>query len=391
MAKKKANGEGSIVKRKSGTYQGKVTIGYDENGKQIRKSISGKTRKEVSKKMIEYLDKLNKNSNIEDSNTTLGEWIDIWFQDFVIKRIKTSTRVSYEGHINNHIKPKLGKVKLQKLDTVKIQKFINERHDKGCTNSNGGLSAKTVKNIYNTLNLALEQAVRNNILYKNPCSAVVLPKQEKKNAKFLTLDEQNKLLLASENNRLGIVTQLAIYTGMRLGELLGLKWEDIDFDKRTLEVKRTLNRLKNYNGESKTELVLDTPKTKNSNRVIPLTEVIVERLLKYKAIQDSEKEYAEDCYNDEDFVFSNEIGQPIEPKRYQTIFKEIVKEAGLKDVNFHQIRHGFATNGIALGVNTKVISEILGHSDITTTLNIYSHVMKEVKHEAMEVMNSKVK
>ncbi len=241
------------------------------------------------------------------------------------------------------------------------------------------------------MNLVLEQAVKNDIISKNPCKAIILPKDAKKEVRFLNIEEQNRLIMASKGYRLGIVTQLAIWTGMRLGEVLGLKWEDVDFNNRTLSVKRTINRLKNYDdiAETKTKIVIDTPKTKNAIRTIPLSNIAFEGLMVHKRIQDGEIEFAGSSYIKDGFIFANELGAPIEPRSYQDIFKLIVADAGLEDIHFHLLRHSFASNGITLGISPKIISEILGHSDITTTLNIYSHVVNEVKFEAMELMNGR--
>ncbi len=176
---------------------------------------------------------------------------------------------------------------------------------------------------------------------------------------------------------------------MRLGEVLGLKWEDIDFNNRTLSVRRTINRLKNYDGTTKTKIVIDTPKTKNAIRTIPLSNIALDGLINHKVTQDGEKDFASSSYIDDGFIFTNELGTPIEPRSYQDTFKLIVDDAGLEDIHFHLLRHSFASNGITLGISPKIISEILGHSDITTTLNIYSHVVNEVKFDAMELMNGR--
>ncbi len=384
---KRGNGEGSISKKSDGTWWGRVTVGYNPNGTQRRKAVYGKTRKEVQDKINVILNDLSKNTYVFDSNILMSEWLDFWLDNYVINHIKTSTRVSYEGHINNHIKPSLGNFKVQKVNTNQVQLFINDRYKSGNVVNNGKLSSKTVKNIYNTLNLALEQAVKNDIISKNPCKAIVLPKDEKKEVRFLSIEEQNRLIMASKNYRLGIVTQLAIWTGMRLGEVLGLKWEDINFNNRTLSVKRTINRLKNYEGTSKTKIVIDTPKTKKAIRTIPLSNVAFESLMAHKQAQDGEIDFAGSSYINDGFIFANELGAPIEPRSYQDTFKLIVDDAGLEDIHFHLLRHSFASNGINLGISPKIVSEILGHADITTTLNIYAHVASDDKRIAMEVIN----
>jgi integrase len=180
-------------------------------------------------------------------------------------------------------------------------------------------------------------------------------------------------------------------TGMRVGEITGLQWRDIDFDKRMISVKLTLNRLKSYDPdcENKTELVLGSAKTKHSIRNIPITSELMDRILDYKKIVEEEKEFFGADYCDRGFFICNEMGNPIEPRYYQKYFKKLLEELDIRDMGFHSLRHTFATRAIEAKVSIKVVSKLLGHSSITITLDLYSHVLEDTEREELEIISNK--
>jgi integrase len=268
-----------------------------------------------------------------------------------------------------------------------IQKFYNDKLKNGRLDGKGGLSPKTIKNMHNMLHEALDQAYINDLIPRNPCKAVILPKIKKKEIRVLSPEEQQLLLSEARKERLGIGIVLDLFSGMRLGELLGLKWSNIDLTSGILTVKHTLNRLKNYEEGSKTLIVLGDPKTEKSKRQIPLHKIMIDELKVYKDMQDQEKEKAEELYCDQGFFLCNELGYPIDPRTYQDLFKRLLKRAKIQNAHFHCLRHTFATRSLEKGIPAKTVSEILGHANISTTLDLYSHVSLDLKRESIDKLS----
>ena len=390
MTNKRGNGEGTISKRPDGTWWGRITLGTDPEGRQKRKAFYGKTRAEVQKKLTEVINSINNNTYIDPKNITLSKWLDIWFNEYAINSIKQSTRVSYETYIYKHITPILGKIKLLDLRADTLQQFYNDKLENGKLNGVGGLSPKTIKNINVMLHKAIDQALKNGLVNRNVTEVVTLPKLEKKEMRVLTSDEQQQLLRVCNNENNGIFIVVALSTGMRLGEILGLKWSDIDFKNKLLTVRRTINRLKNYDKDisKKTVLVVNTPKTENSKRIIPLSNNLIKCLRDFKTFQKQKYLRIGVVIDDDSFIFPNSFGQSAgEPKTYQETFTKLTKLANLNNVHFHCLRHTFATRALEEGIPAKTVSEILGHSNISTTLDLYSHVLLETKREAIEKLS----
>jgi len=388
---KRSNGEGSVYKNKTGGYTGAISY-KDETGKRKRKTFDCKTKKEVLAKMAEFKNQnYGKHYISSKQNITVKEWLDIWFNEYSINSIKLSTRVTYESYMKNHINPAIGNIKLVDLRGDIVQSFYNEKMRNGNLRREGGMKPKTIKNIHNMLHKAFEQAVKNDILIKNPLDAVVLSQVEKKEVKVLTVEEQRRLLKAVSSERLGIAVFIALATGMRIGEITGLQNSDIDLDKKKISVKYSLNRLKSYNpdAENKTELVLGSAKTKYSIRRLDISKELMEKIIEYKKIVESEKEFFGAEYSDRGFFICNEIGSPIEPRYYQKWFKEFLKRVGIEGVGFHSLRHTFSTRALEAKVSMKTVSEILGHSSISITMDLYSHVLEDQAREDMQVISTK--
>lgn len=277
MAKKRANGEGSIRQRKDGRWEGLYTVNYK------RKSVYGKTKEDVRKKLNKIENEIDSGVYVEKTNITFGAWLDEWLEVYAKPTVKLSTYGSYEGYIRNHIKPEIGKVKLKDLRADILQKFINKKLIDGrcdkikdektnkLVNKKGGLSEKTIKNMYNMIHSALKQAYKNGLVYQNVSELITLPKQKRNEMCVLSLCEQKALQEAVQDERLGIGIILTLFTGLRLGELLGLKFDDIDFKAKTITIRRTLNRLKVFDTpDKKTDIVMGEPKTDRAKRTIPL-------------------------------------------------------------------------------------------------------------------------
>jgi len=382
MSKKRGAGEGSVTQRKDGLWQGAVTIGRNANGTQKRKYFCGKTRTEVSKKMTTALKELQEGKFIDNSTSpTIKQWMNHWLWTYKKNNLKQTTFEQYETLLRIHLYPELGKVKLSDLKTDKLQNLYNDMKEKG-------LSAKTIHTLNTILHAGLKQAIWNGLINKNITEQIVLPRNEYKEMRVLSKDEQDKLMNVLKNDRMGTAIIFSLLTGVRRGELLALKWSDIDLDKRLVYVKRTVNRVKNYDNEgNKTKLIISDTKTPKSRRVIPIINYLYEVLKEHKAVQDEEKALAGEIYEDNDLVFATETGRLIDPGNFNRTFSRMTKRAGIEHANPHSLRHTFATRSLEAGIDLKTLQEIMGHSSMTITGDVYAHVMIERKVEAMNKLN----
>jgi integrase len=391
MGKKKANGEGSISKRADGRYMGRYTI----NGK--RYAVYGDSFDEAREKLNEKLAEISKGEFIEPNKETVIKWMRTWLEVYALPTVKQSTYVSYEGYVRLHINPALGDIKLTALTMEQIQRFFNQKSKS--SKKKDGLAPKTLKNIYNMFHAALDQAVINRKIIRNPILGVKLPKVPEREMRVLTPEEQTKLHAAvmdtKELHAYGII--FAMNTGVRLGELLGLQWKDVNIQKHTIKIRRTLGRLqkidekghilKKAKGVQTTEIAIRTPKSKLSQREIPLFTELWEGLMAYKRKQDILKDAFGDDYDDQDYIFCTPLGRSNDPKVYESLFKKQVKAAGIEKSNFHALRHTFATRALESGMDVKVLSAILGHAQASTTLNLYVHALPDHKKISMEKMS----
>lgn len=410
--RKRGQNEGTIRKRKDGRWEARATIGKRPDGKPKLKYIYGKTRKEASAKLSKVLAALADDSYINESNISFVQWLNNWLETYARPSIKLATYTSYETYIRGHITPYFGNIKLKDLTSEHLQNFLNSKLEGGrLDNREGGLSEKTLRNLYNMIHASLKQAYINEIVKKNIAEYIRLPKVTKKEMRVLTRDEQNRLILVAKNYRLGFLVILDLFTGMRLGEILALRWCDVDLKEKKIVVKNTIKRLSTHDGNSKkTKIILDTPKTENAYRDIPLIDEIVGDFAKFKRNQRYEIKEMGSSYINKDFVFCNEIGEPYDQKTFKRIYNKMLLECGLilsqpksvKDkkkkgikckpksnrsmpnVTFHTLRHTFATRAIEQGMDILVLSKILGHSDPSTTLNKYGHALPNHKKDNME-------
>lgn len=327
------------------------------------------------------------NDIILKNSMTLEEWLSYWFETYAKRTVKQSTAVSYIGYINNHICPKIGVCKLSELNTDVLQRFFNDIYDNG-SKRGGGLSAKTVHNIELMLHKALAKAVDLELLRRNYAESVELPKSTAPEMRVLTVIEQRQLMTALRlsEERYAVGVWLSLATGLRIGEVLGLQWRDIDFSSRKLYVRRTVNRLKKIDdkGDKKTEIVVGTPKSAKSIRDIPFTASFAETLQEYMEVSKKNQNIRQ--LRDTDFVIAYRRGKPTEPKSLQKCFHRIADSAGISGATFHSLRHTFATRAIEKGVDVKTLSVLLGHADVGTTLNRYAHVLDEQKRKTMDIL-----
>lgn len=382
MAKRRGNGEGSIYKRSDGLWVGKISVGYDPvTGKLKRKSFYGKTRKEVMDKMAQILQEVRNGTYVEPAQTSFGEWLDKWLTGYKKGQLKPSTFENYEILIKTHIKPALGKVPLAKLQAHMLQAFYNEKLEKGRADGKGGLSTRMVRYLHVIIRQALQQAVKEGLLPRNVADATSPPTVKNKQMRPLTEEELLAFFKVAKDDRLFAAYVLAVTTGLRRGELLGLCWDCVDLEQGTITVKRQLLTLKQG-------IVLEeTTKSKSGRRNIILTDDAIRELKAYRKRQLQEKLLLGEAYQDKGLVFCKEDGTPLRPEEFTKRFQRWLKKAGLSRVRLHDLRHTHATLLLKAGVPAKIVQERLGHSSITMTLDLYSHVTPEMQKLAAATLN----
>jgi integrase len=371
--RKRGQGEGSIYKRKDGLWAGAVNLGY-QAGKLKRKVYYGKTRSEVSEKLTAALREVQQGIPIVTERQTLREYLTRWLGDCVKPSVRPSTYVSYEQQVRVHIAPELGRIELTKLGPQHIQKYTNGRLE-------SGLSAKTVKYHLSVLRMALGQALKWNLVARNVALLVDSPRLEKFEVQPISPEQARELLKAVQGDRLEALFTVALSLGLRRGEALGLRWSDIDFQARTLRVNHSLQRIQG-------SLVLSEPKTKTSRRVLDLPESLIAKLREHRTRQLEEKLLIGSRWQETGLVFTSGIGTPVDPRHVKRRLDPLLKRAGLPHYRIHDLRHFCASLLLAQGVPLKVVSEILGHSQISITADLYTHVLPSMRKDAFVLMDS---
>lgn len=372
MSGKRGNGEGSITKRKDGRYMARYTVHTATGVK--RKTVYGKTRAEVSAELTKAMADRNGGLIFDDENMSLGEYLDSWLKGSVYGSVRDSTYDRYEVAVRVHLKPGLGRVKLKKLTPAQVSTFYQEKLAAGC-------APASVNKLHVTLHKALDQAVRWHMVPHNVCEAVNAPRPVSEEMRTLSPGQVRMLLSAASGDRLEALYVLAIHTGMRQGELLALKWADVDLDAATVSVRRTLTK-------SGTALLTGDTKTGKSRRTISLTDRSVAALREHLGRQMEEMEQLGDLYADQGLVFTTEVGSLINPTNLRKrSLAPLLKRAGLPKIRFHDLRHTCATLLFKQGQHPKLVQELLGHANVAITLDTYSHVtpgMGEQTARAME-------
>ena len=377
MAKKRANGEGSIRKRKDGRWEGRYTAGHDpDTGKAIYKNVLGRSQAEVKEKLKQAIGETQALDITKAGKYTVGEWMEVWFQDYAKIKVRPSSHQTYQGYIHNHIRPNIGDIPLEKLTSLDLQKFYKKLLTTGrverveAKGQPKGLSAKTVRNIHQILSSALKLAQEQRLILTNPAEGCALPRVEHQEMKTLTTVQLASFFREARESGVFELYYLELATGLRRGELLGLKWEDVDLERGDLRVRRQVSRI---NGE-----VVEAPlKTKNAYRTLPLAEDTVSVL----------KEQRKKVGNSP-WVFPSPNGGPISPDSVLHMLHRVLKRAGLPKVRFHDLRHTFATLALQNGVDVKTVSGMLGHFSAGFTLDTYAHITSAAQRQAAQTMGS---
>lgn len=388
MARKAAAGTGNIRKKtkqvngKTYTWwEARYTAGYDPGtGKQIQRSVSGKTQKEVARKLKEATAALDAGTYIAPNKMTLGEWLDIWTKEY-LGGVKPATVCAYKSTVTNHLKPNLGAIRLDALTAHTVQAFYNQLDQQ-----EDGPSPKTIKNIHGVLHRALQQAVLNEYIRANPTNACILPRMEKKEIKPLDEDQITQFLKAIRGHQFEDLFIVTLFTGMRKAEAMGLTWDCVDLVKGTITINKQLQQIRGGHGEYRIAA------TKNSKgRTVTVAPFIVQTLKKVKHRQLVNRLQYGECYEDSGFVFTNELGQHLKAHTVYVNYKKVVREIGLDESRFHDLRHSYAVASIRSGDDIKTVQEHLGHATASFTLDVYGHVTEQMQRESANRMEQFIK
>ena len=379
--KRSAQGAGNIRKRtvtksngKSYTYwEGRYSMGYDPlTGKQIQHTISGKTQKEVAQKLREVTAEIDQDVYVKPTNMLLSQWMDEWQRDYLFG-VKPSTAELYRECIVLYITPYLGTIRMDKLNGHMIQRFYNELHQP----SDAGrkpICAKSVKNVHGILHKALDQAVKNSLLKSNPTADCVLPKVVKKEINPLSTEQIRDLLDLLPDHPHEYLYQIALFTGMREGELLGLPWSCVDFQHQTILVKQQLQREHKKGGE----YVIVPPKN-GKKRYIPMASSVMRLFLSQRQRQEQMRKQQGLAWQDCGMVFTNPTGGYLSYRTVYDCFKRLAKKIGAPNARVHDLRHTYAMVSIESGVDIKTLQENLGHATAAFTLEVYGHVSRQMQ------------
>lgn len=380
MAKRRQNGEGTIYQRPNGLWVCEVTLGYDANKKRIKKTVSSMDLEKLKKKLndLKYLN--DRNMVAEPSKYAVSDWLDFWLENYKKQSVKPTTYDMYYTACKNYIKPHLGHYKLDKLNPLAVQKFINDISQKGL-NAKNGLSLSSLKKITITLSQAYDQAVKLGMLYQNPCSSIVMPQKDVKQSVAFTEDEQKRFLShCPGETTFENLFIFAFNTGMRMGEILALMWNDIDFKNNIVTVSKNISVVTNYDedAEKKQKTIINTSTKNGTIREVPLTKKALAAILYQK----------EHNKHNSPFVFYSTTGTPVQKRNIYKAFDRIIEKSDISSpVTFHSMRHSFATRLLEKGADIKTVSNLLGHKSIHITLDIYSHVHTDLKQKTIALLD----
>ena len=395
--KARANGEGTLFQRNSDKlWVARIPNGYKANGSIRYITITGKLQSTVLEKMKKIKADIQNNAYVEPTKITVKEWLDTWLNKIIKSSVKETTWTSYKGLIDNHIIPEIGGIKLMNLQTSDLQDFYNRLLESGrkdkkkvngkMVNKEGGLSPRTVRYIHVIIHSALESAKEHTppLITVNPArksKSLKLPADPKKEMKTLDVQDISKFLEAAKVSRYYTAFFLELYTGLRRGELLGLRWKDVDMKKGRIKVVQQLVK------EGNNHVIRELKTESSQNRIISIPDEVISVLKEQKAKQEIELkvmgkndiQIAE--YNKTGLIFITEDGKYVQPRCFDRYFKAILKAAGLQDIRFHDLRHTFALISLQAGADIKTLQNDLGHESIETTLDKYGHVNEEMKRD----------
>ena len=369
---RRGRGEGSIYQRKDGRFVASLRI---ENTGGERKYFYGRTRAEVREKLQQAQLNQQKGRLAKGPQQTVQQFLESWLEDVHKARIRINSYNIYRQLLTNHVLPALGHIRLQKLSTRDIDELYARKLKEG-------YAVETVRAMHRLLHRALRDAVKWKLVSWNACDDANQPRAVKYETRILTLEQAKKLMEVAMGDREEGLLVLAVTTGMRIGELLSLRWYDVNFEEGSLWVRRTVNRAGKFG------LIENDPKTAASKRKILLPHVALDALADHRERQAALREKAGGTWQEHGIVFSNNHGGFIEQAGFRSKFKRLLRGAGLPDIRFHDLRHSAATILLGMGVSPKLIQELLGHSNISITMDRYSHVLPSMQREMAHKLDS---
>ena len=370
MANRRKRGDGGVSLRKDGRWEGRVVIGYDDKGLPVTKNVLAKTKSECIAKLKALMNSIKTPSlDQHKPGILLGDWLDFWYQSYKKASLRLNTQMSYERRIYQHIIPTLGNIQMDKLTTKDIQQFYARLKQSGrllrAELYGEGLSDQTIRGIHTTLHTALDKAVAEKLILRNPADGCRLPSAKAREMQVLTPEEIQRLLIQAKEDGCYELLLLELSTGLRRGEICALQWNDLNLRTGELWIERQVHRVKG-------ELVVSPPKTKASNRSVILPAPVVDVLKSYKKTITSR------------WMFPSPVSEdsPRDPTAVRKRLQIILERAGCKKIRFHDLRHVFCTTCLEHGMDVKTLSTIIGHVSSSTTLNVYAHITDEMRRTA---------
>ena len=376
MAKKAVSGNGSIRQRPDGRWEGRISLGRDGSGKRLQKSFYGDSQEEVARKIRQATAQIDEGTFVAPSKMTVKAWLEIWLEEYT-GGIKENTLVSYRIQVEKNILPYIGAIKLSALQPHNIQKAMNAIHKRP-------LSAKSVKNVFGVLHKALAQAVLNGYISKNPCDGVQLPRVERKDISPLGEDEIRAFLKAISGHKNETLFKVALFTGMRQAELMGLQWRHVDFNAGTIIVCQQLIHEKKKQGIYK----FAPTKTDNIRKITPAP-IVMQWLHQLKKTQAAQRLAMGNQWDTSlpDLVFTNEFGKNMSNTTLTHQVKRLAGAIGKQGFRFHDLRHSYAVAAIRAGDDMKTISSNLGHATISITMDVYASFTDDMAKASASRMN----
>lgn len=357
------------VRKRGNKWSFTVDVGKDpRTGKRKQKTQSGfKTKKEAQAALAEMVNNVDKGVYIEPTKRKFKDFAMHYLETIYVNKVKASTYERTESLLKTQILPWFQEVELDKIDQFLIHDFFKEKKEKG-------LSSSYIQRMHEVIRQLLKVAYKWELIPKDISSFVEAPRLEKKEMKVWSVEQVNEFLKFTKHSRYNPVFFLAAYTGMRKGEILGLHWDDIDFEEKTIRISKTLYKVKD-------QYLLHEPKTKSSIRTIYMDDDIIRVLKKQRVKQNLEKLKAGNIYEDKNLVFAQETGNYVFPSAVNGLFLRYINQSGLPRIRFHDLRHTHATILLGMGVNPKIVSDRLGHSSVKITLDTYSHVLPSMQQD----------
>lgn len=380
---KRANGEGSVSQRPNGGWEARLSYIDGNTGQRRRQSFYARTQRDARSKMADARKRLEAGAPVRDATCTVGNWLAHWrATTLAASSRKQSTRELYENLSRRHLEPApFGQIPLDKLKPSDVESLILSMRGKTRADGTRALSDSSIRSAYAVLRQALDGAVRDGLLARNPVALVPRPSVAASEVKSLNPGQISAILRAAEDSRYYTALALIASTGLRRGEALALRWDCVDLEAGTLKVRKTLGRVGG-------RLISTEPKTQRARRTVPLSPPVVALLKKHRAVQSVERMKAANLWEENGLVFCTERGTPVDPRNLSRVFEIAASAAGVTGATVHTLRHSAATAWLERGVHIKAVSDLLGHSSIAITGDIYGHTSDDTAKTAIELLSA---